>query len=81
MGYLPDLEDLKQYAKSVGAPEADDLKQWDVAFWSERLREEKYSITEVSNWTPLSSMPSVSDQAHLCTTGRAKAILFLPPCA
>lgn len=51
--YLVDMEDLKQFAKSKGAPEADDLNHWDIAFWSERLRESKYDINEVLKLTSL----------------------------
>jgi oligopeptidase A len=41
-----DLAELRDFARQKGAPEADDLKQWDVAFWSERLRESKFSFTD-----------------------------------
>lgn len=44
---LADMEDLKVFSKSQGAPEADDLDNWDTSFWSERLRESKYEINEV----------------------------------
>ncbi|KAG9129770.1 hypothetical protein Leryth_015466 [Lithospermum erythrorhizon] len=43
---VQDMEDLKNFAKSRGAPEADNLSHWDVTFWSERLRESKYEINE-----------------------------------
>lgn len=43
-----DMEELKQFAKDQGAPEANDLNLWDTAFWSERLRESKYDINEVN---------------------------------
>ncbi|CAN1842906.1 Probable cytosolic oligopeptidase A [Linum perenne] len=49
-----DLEDLRYFAKAQGASEADDLKHWDMSFWSERLREAKYDINEVTN---LSTFP------------------------
>lgn len=45
---LADMEDLKVFSKSQGAAEADDLNHWDTSFWSERLRESKYEINEVS---------------------------------
>lgn len=41
------MEDLKIFSKEQGAVEADDLKHWDITFWSERLRESKYDIKEV----------------------------------
>ncbi|CAH1444157.1 unnamed protein product [Lactuca virosa] len=43
---LRNMEDLKKFAKVRGTPEADDLNHWDIAFWSERLRESKYDINE-----------------------------------
>ena len=44
---LIDMEDLKQFCQTQGAPDANDLSHWDVNFWSERLRESKYEINEV----------------------------------
>ncbi|MGP1387548.1 MAG: M3 family metallopeptidase [Thainema sp.] len=41
-----DLTELKEYAKSKGAPEADSLMHWDTTYWSERQREEKYGLNE-----------------------------------
>lgn len=41
-----ELEDVRKFAKSKGAAEADDLKHWDVTYWAERLREEKYGLKE-----------------------------------
>lgn len=41
-----DLDDLRGFARERGAPEADDLQLWDVAFWAERLREERYAYSE-----------------------------------
>ncbi|MBQ9273368.1 MAG: M3 family metallopeptidase [Succinivibrio sp.] len=35
-----ELEELKDYARAQGAPE---LEPWDLAFWSERLRKERYA--------------------------------------
>ncbi|PSS35995.1 Organellar oligopeptidase [Actinidia chinensis var. chinensis] len=43
---VQDMEDLKQFCQTQGAPEANDLSHWDVNFWSERLRESKYEINE-----------------------------------
>lgn len=45
--FFVDMEDLKNFSKSQGAAEADDLTHWDLNFWSERLRESKYDINEV----------------------------------
>lgn len=44
-----DMEELKQFSKDQGAPEANDLNHWDTTFWSERLRESKYEINEVES--------------------------------
>ena len=44
-----DMEDLKNFSKSQGAAEADDLNHWDLNFWSERLCESKYDINEVKS--------------------------------
>ena len=41
------MEDLKNLAKAQDAIEANDLNQWDINFWGERLRELKYDINEV----------------------------------
>jgi oligopeptidase A len=41
-----ELAELKAFAASKNAPEGSDLKHWDTSFWSERLREEKYSLNE-----------------------------------
>ncbi|MED6132094.1 hypothetical protein PIB30_015882 [Stylosanthes scabra] len=57
---VQDVEDLKQFAKSQGAAEADDLTHWDISFWSERLRESKYDINE-EELRPFFSLPKVID--------------------
>ena len=41
-----DLADLITIAKEHGAPEADDMQQWDTPYWAERLRESKFDINE-----------------------------------
>jgi oligopeptidase A len=43
---LNDLEDLKALAAKLGAPEANELKQWDTNFWAERLREIQYDLKD-----------------------------------
>lgn len=43
------MEDLKAFSKGQGASEANDLSNWDINFWSERLRESKYDINEVES--------------------------------
>ncbi|GKU98693.1 hypothetical protein SLEP1_g11666 [Rubroshorea leprosula] len=57
---VQDMEDLKSYSKSQGASEADSLNHWDINFWSERLRESKYSINE-EELRPYFSLPKVMD--------------------
>lgn len=50
-----ELEELKAFAKSKGAPESDQLMHWDVKYWSERLREEQFSFSdeELKQYFPL----------------------------
>ena len=52
---LEDLEAMKALAREQGAPEADDFKPWDAAFWSERLREKRFAYRdeELRPWLPL----------------------------
>ena len=46
-----ELAELRAFAAEKGA---DDLNPWDIGFWSERLREERYSISEeeLRPWFP-----------------------------
>ncbi|CAI5490984.1 unnamed protein product, partial [Closterium sp. Naga37s-1] len=53
-------EELKAFAKEQGAEEADDLRQWDVTFWGERLREARYELTQ-EELRPYFSFPVVID--------------------
>lgn len=55
-----DLEDLRQFAITKGAPEANDLKHWDIAYWSERLREAKFDFNaeELRPYFPLEQVLS-----------------------
>lgn len=39
-----ELEELKTYAAAKGGPGPDSFAHWDVAFWAERLREERYGL-------------------------------------
>ncbi|GAB4151691.1 MAG: M3 family metallopeptidase [Cyanobacteria bacterium J069] len=50
-----DLSALKDFARSQGAPEADDFQPWDSTFWSERMREAKYALNaeELRPYFPL----------------------------
>jgi oligopeptidase A len=62
-----DLEDLRAFAISKGAAEANDLKHWDIAYWSERLREAKFDFNaeELRPYFPLEQVLSgLFDLAH-----------------
>ena len=50
-----ELEALRAIAGRQGAPEAGDLKPWDVAYWAEKLRQESFELdTEALRpWFPL----------------------------
>ncbi|HBE17678.1 MAG TPA: peptidase M3 [Cyanobacteria bacterium UBA11149] len=52
---LKDLEELKGFAASKNSAEARDLKHWDISFWAERMREEKFAFTaeELRPYFPL----------------------------
>jgi oligopeptidase A len=41
-----EFEELKTFAASKGAPEANDLKHWDVSYWAERQRQEKFAFSD-----------------------------------
>ena len=49
-----ELTELRSLAREQGAPEAEDFALWDVAFWSERLRESRYAYSdeELRPWFP-----------------------------
>ncbi|MCY7337050.1 MAG: M3 family metallopeptidase, partial [Chamaesiphon sp.] len=55
-----DLEDLRAFAITQDAPEANDLKHWDLAYWSERLREAKFDFNaeELRPYFPLEQVLS-----------------------
>jgi len=55
-----DLEDLKAFAASKGAPEGSNLQHWDVAFWAERQREEKFAFS-AEELRPYFPLPQVLD--------------------
>ncbi|XP_043711337.1 probable cytosolic oligopeptidase A isoform X3 [Telopea speciosissima] len=57
---VQDMEDLKNFSREQGAAEAKDLNHWDINFWSERLRESKYDISE-EELRPFFSLPKVMD--------------------
>ncbi|HEY9736906.1 MAG TPA: M3 family metallopeptidase, partial [Trichocoleus sp.] len=57
---VKELDALRAFAKDKGAAEADDLKQWDTAFWAERMREEKYGLND-EELRPYFPLPQVLD--------------------
>ena len=50
-----ELEELRQCAERHGAPEAQDLQPWDVSFWAEVLRRERFDLDSeaLRPWFPL----------------------------
>jgi oligopeptidase A len=57
---VKDLAALKEFAAAKGAPEAADLKHWDISFWAERQREEKFAFT-AEELRPYFPLPQVLD--------------------
>jgi oligopeptidase A len=55
-----DLDDLRAMARAAGAPEGEDLRNWDVAFWAERLRERRYDYSDEA-LRPYFPLPRVLD--------------------
>ena len=55
-----DLEDQQQCAAAAGAPEAADLRHWDLPFWAERRREQAYDFSEEA-LRPYFPLPRVLD--------------------
>ncbi|MEW6272939.1 MAG: M3 family metallopeptidase [Thermodesulfobacteriota bacterium] len=55
-----DLAELRALARENDAPEAADLKPWDVAFWAERLRERRFAYTD-EELRPYFPLPRVLD--------------------
>ncbi|HEY9822665.1 MAG TPA: M3 family metallopeptidase [Candidatus Sericytochromatia bacterium] len=55
-----DLEELKAFAASKGAAEANDLKHWDISFWAERQQEEKFAFS-AEELRPYFPLPQVLD--------------------
>jgi len=53
-----DLAEVKEFAASQGFSE--DLLWWDVAFWAERLREDKYDLKD-EQLRPYFALPNVLD--------------------
>lgn len=50
-----ELQQLGQLAKEMDAPEGEDLKPWDVSYWSEQLRRRRFDLDSeaLRPWFPL----------------------------
>jgi oligopeptidase A len=57
---IKELEELKAFAANKGVAEANDLKHWDIAYWAERQREEKFAFT-AEELRPYFPLPQVLD--------------------
>lgn len=57
---VKEFEELKAFAATKGAPEANDLKHWDISFWAERQREEKFAFS-AEELRPYFPLPQVLD--------------------
>ena len=57
---VKELEELKAFAASKGSPEAKNLQHWDITFWAERQREEKFAFT-AEELRPYFPLPQVLD--------------------
>ena len=57
---VKDLAELKAFAASKNASEANDFKHWDISFWSERQREEKFAFN-AEELRPYFPLPQVLD--------------------
>jgi oligopeptidase A len=55
---VKDLAELKAFAAEKGAAESGDLKHWDIGFWSERQREEKFAFS-AEELRPYFALPQV----------------------
>lgn len=57
---LQEMDELKEFARSQSAPEAEDLQHWDLSFWSERQREAKFDLNS-EELRPYFPLPQVLD--------------------
>tara|TARA_Y100001968_G_scaffold333627_1_gene397729 strand:+ start:2253 stop:4391 length:2139 start_codon:yes stop_codon:yes gene_type:complete len=53
-----ELKQLEECAKRHNAPESNELAPWDISFWSEKLRQEKFDLNQelLRPWFPLSQV-------------------------
>jgi len=52
---VKEFDQLQAFAAAKGAPEAEDLQHWDILYWAERQREEKFAFNaeELRPYFPL----------------------------
>jgi len=50
-----ELQDLQELAHRRGAPEASQLRPWDISYWAEQLRQERFALDSeaLRPWFPL----------------------------
>ena len=61
-----EIDELRDCARRHGGKEADDFSPWDVSYWAEKLRQERFNLNQeaLRPWFPL---PQVLDGLfHLC---------------
>ena len=69
-----EVQELTEYAKSMGGPEK--LERWDIAYYSEKLKKEKYSIDD-EMLKPYFKLENVIDGVFQ-VTGRLYGLQFKP---
>lgn len=55
-----DMEELIEAAREAGAPDAESFRQWDILYWMERVREDKYALND-EELRPYFPLPQVLD--------------------
>jgi len=70
-----DLAEVQAFARERGFE--GELRQWDVSFWAERLREERYAITD-EQLRPYFALPAVLEGLFAVSSLSADG---LPRCA
>jgi oligopeptidase A len=71
-----DLANLEAFAAERGADEAGNLELWDIAFWAQRLREERYAYNE-EELRPYFPLPRVLE-GLFALTQRLFGVTVLP---
>ena len=71
-----ELDQLRRFAKAQGAAEADHLAHWDIAFWSERIREQNYGLKD-EELRPYFPLPQVLE-GLFALANRIFAITIIP---